>query len=189
MDGFKMLFLLIFYGALIFLLIKLLIIACKAQSSMSKAKKRDKAQGIRRFAAIEHVEGLGVVEKSQCSVALDPSKLTVTCTGKEYTLPLQRIEYVDYIVDVNEIQYLKSSIARGAAGAALFGVSGAVIGSAPKTKVRKKRYGHAIICYRDARGQERVIVLKDSIPDDHECFDLIKSLRSCVHMQIEKVEL
>lgn len=189
MNGIKLVVFVIFYGIVIILLIRLLAAACKAQSRINKERKQDKANGIKRFFAIEHVEGLGGVEKSQCSVALDPSSLIITCTGKEYTLPLKRIEYVDYIVDVNEIRYLKSSLAKGIAGAALFGAGGAVIGSAPKTKIKKEETGYAVICYRDSRGKEKIIVLKDKSPDYHICIDLVKALESCTRTQIEKVEL
>lgn len=164
-------------------------VTSKAQKAGKKQRQQDKANGIKRFFAIEHVEGLGVAEKSQCSAAVSPSSLTITCTGKEYTLPLKRIEYVDYIVDVNEIRYLKSSMAKGIAGAALFGVSGAVIGSAPKTKIKKEETGHAVIGYQDAGGKEKMIILKDKTPDYHICIDLVRTLRPYINTQVEKVEL
>ncbi len=189
MEGVKLFFFVVFYGALIVLLIRLIVVACKAQSSMNKAKKQDKANGIKRFSVIAHVEGLGVVENTQCSVALDPSNLVISCIGKEYTLPLRRIVYVDFIADTNKIRYLQSSMARGIAGAALFGVSGAVIGSTPKSKVKHEAIGYAVIGYRDAKGEDKVIILKDQTPNSFICRKLVSALTSCVHTRIEKVNL
>jgi len=161
----------------------------KAWKERKKQRKQDKANGIKRFSAIAHVEGLGVVENTQCSVVLDPSNLVISCIGKEYTLPLKRIAYVDFIADTNKIRYLQSSMARGIAGAALFGVSGAVIGSTPKSKVENEAIGYAVIGYRDVGGKEEVIILKDQSPNSFICSQLVKALTPCVRTQIEKVNL
>ncbi len=113
MEGVKLFFFVVFYGALIVLLIRLIVVACKAQSSM----------------------------------------------------------------------------ARGIAGAALFGVSGAVIGSTPKSKVKHEAIGYAVIGYRDAKGEDKVIILKDQTPNSFICRKLVSALTSCVHTRIEKVNL
>lgn len=189
MEKMKLILLLLFYGAIIFLLIKFIIYACKEQGKINKIRKQDKANGIKKFFAIAHVEGLGVVENAHCSVILSPSNLVISCTGKEYTLPLRRITYVDFNVDANKIRYLQSNMARGIAGAALFGVSGAVIGSAPKSKVEHEAIGYAVIGYWDAEGKEKVIILKDQSPNSYICSKLVKALNSCIHTTVEKVEL
>lgn len=189
MEGIKLILFLLFYGVIIFLLIRLIISACKAQKNINKTRKQDKANGIKRFFAIAHVEGLGVVENAHCSAALSPSKLVISCTGKEYTLPLERITYVDFIVDANKIRYLQSNMARGIAGAALFGVSGAVIGSVPKSKVEHEAIGYAVIGYRDAGGKEKVIILKDQSPNSYICSKLVRALNTCIQTTVEKVEL
>lgn len=189
MEGIKLILFLLFYGVIIFLLIRLIISACKEQSNINKIRKQDKANGIKRFFAIAHVEGLGVVENAQCSVVLSPSNLVINCTGKEYTLPLGRITYVDFIVDANKIRYLQSSMAKGIAGAALFGVSGSVIGSTPKSKVEHEAISYAVIGYRDARGKEKVIILRDQSPNSYICSKLVRALNACIHTTVEKVEL
>ena len=161
----------------------------KKGKAARKQRKQDKENGIKRFPALEHVEGLGVVEKSLCTVLLSSSNMVISCTGKEYTLPLRRIMYADFIVDVDKIRYLQSSAAKGAVGAAIFGVSGAVIGAAPKTKVAYEKMGYAVVGYRDAKGNERIIILKDQTANSYVCSWLIGELKNCTHTTIEKVEL
>lgn len=161
----------------------------KKGKAEKKQRKQDKENGIKRFPALEHVEGLDVAKKSPCTVILSPSNMVISCTGKEYTLPLRRIMYAEFIVDVDKIRYLQSSMAKGAVGAAIFGVSGAVIGAAPKTKVAYEKVGYAVVGYRDAKGSERIIILKDQTVNSYVCRWLVDELESCTHTTIEKVEL
>lgn len=182
------LFLSFFIGA-IAACIYTMITGGKKKKAIKKQQQQDKANGIKRFSKMEHVEGLDVIEKSPCSVIISPSSLVISCTGKEYTLPLKRISYVDFIVDIDEIRYLQSSAAKGIVGAALFGVSGAVVGAAPKTKVAREETGCAVIGYKDAGGKEKFIVLKDQSANSYMCSLLVSTLNSCIHTTIEKVEL
>ena len=59
---------------------------------------------------------------------------------------------------------MTSSTAKGVAGAAVFGVNGAIIGSAPSTRTRLQTQDRAVIVYRSARREESVIVLRDVPP-------------------------
>ncbi len=188
MDGTKLIVLL-FYGVLIVLLVILLIKACQAQSKISKKRKQDRRDGIKRFFAIKHVSGLKAVENAECQVVINPTDLKIACGGKEYSLPLSRITYVDLKSDIDEIRYSKSSLVKGAAGAAMFGVSGAVIGSAPKTKTERQVRGYAVILYKDAHGGEQTIILCDIAPNSYICSGLVRTLKSCIHTTVEKVEL
>ena len=161
----------------------------KKRKAIKKQQQQDKANGIKRFSSLEHAEGLDVAEKSTCSVMISPSSLVISCTGKEYTLPLKRITYVDFFTDTDKIRYLESSTAKGIMGAALFGVSGAVVGAAPKTKVAHEKTGYAVIEYRDAGGREKRIILRDQAANSYMCSLLISTLNSCIHATVEKVEL
>ena len=161
----------------------------KNSKAEKKQRKLDNANGIKRFPYLAHVEGLEAAEKSPCSVILNASSLMISCAGKEYTLPLKRITYVDYIVDIDKIRYLENSTAKGIMGAALFGVSGAVIGTAPKTKVAHEEIGYAVIEYRDAREREKRIILRDQTVNSYRCGWMVNELKSCIHTTVEKVEL
>lgn len=189
MEGTKLILYLLFYGVIIFILIKLIIYGCKAQIQINKGRKQDKADGIKRFFCIEHVSGLNAVENTACSIVITPTDLKMTCSGKEYSLPLSRITYVDFKTDVKEIQKLKSSLAKGVAGAAMFGVSGAVIGSVPKTKTVNQVKGYAIIIYKNTHGNEQTIVLCDMSPNSYICSKLVRVLYSHIQTKVEKVEL
>ncbi|MBD5461511.1 MAG: hypothetical protein HDR24_00400 [Lachnospiraceae bacterium] len=154
-----------------------------------RQQKQDKTAGIKRFSNLEHVEGLDVAEKSPCTVLLGPSALTISCTGKEYTLPLRRVIYIDFFTDAETIRYLQSSMAKGIVGGALFGTSGAVIGAAPKTKVVREATGHAVIGYVDASGKEKMIILRDQRANSYMCEYMVGELKSCTHTTVEKVKL
>ena len=187
-------------GVIFFMVIAILIciaVSCfymaavtgKAWKAGKRQRKLDKAKGIKRFSAIDHIEGLNAVTNSKCEVVLSSASLMITCAGKQYTLPIERIKYVDFKMDIDEKLYQKSSFVKGIAGAAMFGVAGAVIGSAPKTKSRRYVKGYAVIGYRDTGGMEKVILLRDSAPNSYRCSTLVDTLRSYVHLQVEKIEL
>ena len=189
MEGTKLVLFLFSNGVIIFVLIKLIIKGCKAQSQINKRRRQDKANGIKRFSDLVHVSGLRAVEGTGCGVMIDPTNVVITCGVKQYSLPLSRISYVDFKFDVNESKYLKSSFVKGAAGAAMFGVSGAVIGSAPKTKTDRQTKGYAIILYKDTRGEENTIILRDMLPNSYICSELVMALNARIKAKIEKVEL
>lgn len=165
------------------------VITTKAQRAGKKQREEDKKNGIERFSAIAHVTGLAAVENSSCTAEVNPSNIVITCAGKEYTLPLRRIAYVDYKADIDETIYQKSSFVKGVAGAAMFGVSGAVIGSAPKTKTKREEKGYAIIGYMASNGKEENIVLRDEIANFNVCEKIVKTLKAHTRTTIKKVQL
>ena len=159
------------------------------KTSQVQSGKTTKSCKEKSFWGLVHVKGLNAEEKSPCVVTVDSQGVSIACQSKEYRLPIQRILYAECLTDVENIQYLKSSVAKGMIGAALFGVGGAVIGSAPKTKVRKQITSHAIIGYRDSSGKERVIILKDAAPNRMDASNLVFELNARVPKQIEKITL
>lgn len=120
---------------------------------------------------------------------LNPDGLTVICGGNEFFLRYNKIKNIDYQLDIDEKQYLKSSIAAGIAGAAMFGVSGAVIGSAPKTKTKREVKCYAIISYKGTDGGFKTFVLKDETPNLIRCAKLVDTLRPLIQQQVNRVEL
>ena len=151
-------------------------------------KERDKQEGISRYSVI-HVGGLPAPENCKAAVALSPTTLTINCGGSEYVLNIEKIRNVDTQLDINEIQYLESSFARGVIGAALFGSSGAIIGSAPRTKTKIKIKGYAIISYEDAQGEYKTFLLRDAAENMNICSRLVDDLRPRVSQQLNRVEL
>ncbi len=161
----------------------------KEEKKASRQRKEDKAKGIVRYTPLIHVSGLEAVEGSECTAMVTPSDLVLVCMGKEYTLPLNRISYVTCNENIQEERYVTSSTAKGVAGAAVFGVNGAIIGSAPSTRTRLQTQDRAVIVYRSARREESVIVLRDVPPNRVRCSALIDTLRSRIQIRTEKVQL
>ncbi len=188
MSGVTELFCIIFVIAVVIVCIGAVCSQVKVEKARNKQLKQDRKMGIYRYHVI-HVSGLDAVEGLECQVELSPTVLKFICSNKEYSLPVSRIEYVDNKQDIDEKMYLQSSIARGVAGAALLGVSGAVIGSAPRAKTKTQVKDYAIIGYRSAKGEERVIILKDKPNNFCMCGALIGMLERYVSTQTRKVEL
>lgn len=145
--------------------------------------------GISRYSSIIYVGGLGAPENIKCDVVLSPVELKLLCGGNEFALPIDKIRNVDFQLDIDEKQYLKTSTAKGAIGAAAFGVSGAVIGLAPKTKTKREVKCYAIISFDGTDGEYKTIVLRDAVPNIQMCSRLVDTLRPMINQHVNKVQL
>lgn len=149
----------------------------------------DRMSGISRYSSIIYVGGLGAPENIKCDVVLSPVELKLLCGGNEFALPIDKIRNVDFQLDIDEKQYLKTSTAKGAIGAAAFGVSGAVIGLAPKTKTKREVKCYAIISFDGTDGEYKTIVLRDAVPNIQMCSRLVDTLRPMINQHVNKVQL
>lgn len=178
-----------FMVALVVFCFRMVIITSRAQKVARKQLEQDKAAGISRYDNMIHVGGLEVPENCKCTAALSQEGLTITCAGKELLLRTNKIRNVEYQLDIDEKQYLKSSLAKGIAGAAMFGVSGAIIGSAPKTKTKREVKCYAIISYEGSDGQFKTFIVKDELPNLSCCAKLVDTLRPMIQARTNKIEL
>lgn len=168
---------------------KMFTITSRKQKEARNQKRIDQANGITRYHSLMHVGGLNVPENLSCDVILSPMELKIACGGNEFSLQIGKIRNVDYQLDIDEKQYLKSSMAKGIIGAATFGVAGAVIGSAPKTKTKREVKCYAIIAYESSTGEYRNFILRDEYPNSGQCARLVDALRPRINSQVNKVEL
>ncbi len=175
--------------AFIIFAFRMVIVSSKIQKSRKKQKAQDKQEGISRYDSIIHVGGLNAPENCKASATLSPNAVTVSCGGNEFVLDVPRIKNVEFQFDVDEKQYLKSSFAKGVVGAAAFGVAGAVIGSAPKTKTKREVKCYAIISYESAQGEYKTFLLKDGFPNTEVCAKLVDALRPKINQQVNRVTL
>lgn len=177
-----------FMVAVIIFLFGMVKLTIKASIAEKQQREKDKREGISRYSTI-HVGGLSAPENCKADVVLSPIALTVNCAGSEYVLKIKMIRSVNSQLDVNEVQYLKSSVVRGVIDAALFGPSGAVIGSAPRAKTKIKIKGYAIITYEDAQGEYKAFLLRDAVENSKNCSRLVDDLRPRIDQQLNRVEL
>lgn len=161
----------------VIIVFRMVILTSKISKNAKIQREKDRQEGISRYNALIHVGGLTAPENCKASVTLSPALLTVNCGGSEYALKIEKIRNVDYQLDVNETQYLQSSFIKGVAGAAAFGVTGAIIGSAPKTKTKRNVKCYAIISYEDAQGEYKTFLLRDEIANSNICSGLVDALR------------
>lgn len=184
-------FAVLFGGLIVFILFcfRMAVVTSKYQKMVRQQRQKDKAEGVSRYRDIIHIGGLNVPENCKCSAVLRPEGLTVQCGGNEFFLRLDKIKNVDYQLDIDEKQFLKSSMLKGMAGAAAFGVSGAVIGSALNTKTKREVKCYAIISYGEAQDDYKMFILKDEFPNTNVCAKLVDTLKPMINPQINRVEL
>lgn len=180
------------FGALIAFVVfcfNMAILTSKAKKVARQQQQKDKVEGISRYDNIIHIGGLSAPENCKCTVVLNPSNLMIECGGNEFSLNIAKVRNVDFQLDIDEKQYLNSSLAGGIAGAALFGVSGAVIGAAPKTKTKREVKCYAIISYENIQGEFQTFILRDEIANLSRCAKLVDALKPMINVQVNKVEL
>lgn len=178
-----------FMVVIVIMAFRMVILTSKTSKDAKMRREKDKQEGISRYDSLVHVGGLTAPKNCKASVILSPTELTINCGGSKYVLNIAKIRNVDFQLDVNETQYLQSSFVKGVAGAAAFGVTGAIIGSAPKTKIKRNVKCYAIISYEDAHGEYKTFLLRDEVVNTRICSELVDNLRPRIIQQINRVEL
>ena len=143
----------------------------------------------KEYTDIVHVVGLPIPENCKCKVMLKTQEMVISGAGTEMTLLYEKIHNVDFQMDIDESIYQKSSLAKGIVGAATFGVAGAVLGSAPKTKTKREVKCYAIVTYQNADGEAQTFVLRDEYPNTQKCAKLIEQLKPQITARMNRVEL
>ena len=171
---------LIFLFLILCFLIRFLAKASKtAKEQRKKIMQENKEQGIvKRYPPLVHVTGLDIPENVQVSVFLKPDSLTITGAGREYNLNFDKIVSLENHVTVDVKEYYRSSTLKGVTGAALFGLPGAVIGSAPtKRTVKSDVKSFAVISFTAQSGEIATIILSDVLPNTRYASDLVARLK------------
>ena len=109
-------------------------------------KKKEKSKEI----VVNHVSGLDIPNVSVCvTLSQTGLKIAVPNLKKEYNLNLERIHNISWYNEVDFEKHIKSSLIGGVIGAAAFGAAGAIIGSRPKEKEKRKVQFYLLIEYPD----------------------------------------
>lgn len=171
---------LIFLFLILCFLIRFIVKASKtAKEQKKKIMQENKEQGIvKRYPPLIHVTGLDIPENVQVSVFLKKDRLTITGAGKEYNLNFGKIVSSESHVTMDIKEYYRSSTLKGVTGAALFGLPGAVIGSAPtKREVKTDVKSFAVISFTARTGEIATIILSDVLPNTRYASDLVARLK------------
>ena len=109
-------------------------------------KKKEKIKEI----VGNHVSGLDIPNVA-VSVVLSQTGLKIAAPSikKEYNLTLERIRNISWYNEVEFEKHIKSSLLGGVIGTAAFGAAGAVIGSRPKEKEKRKVQFYLLVEYPD----------------------------------------
>lgn len=171
---------LIFLFLILCFLIRFIVKASKtAKEQRKKILQENKEQGIvKRYPPLVHVTGLDIPENVQVSVFLKTDKLTITGAGREYNLNFDKIVSSESHVTMDIREYYRSSTLKGVTGVALFGLPGAVIGSAPtKREVKTDVKSFAVISFTAKTGDIATIILSDVLPNTRYASDLVARLK------------
>lgn len=140
------------------------------------------------FQDIFIIAGLDVPENCPCVAKISDGKLILDATGKQFVLSIDKIIDIKHTMDVNDVQYTKNgSIVKGMAGAAVFGVAGAIVGGAPKTKTKREVTGGIIISYKSTN-DIMTIVLAGKV-NTLDCAALCDTLKPMINVRSETIEL
>lgn len=178
----------------IFLIIMLVIIvfciymAVMTSKVRKQAREKDRTDGGLGSYSLKHIQGLEIPE-GPCSVRLFSDKVVMSGAGKEYTLALAKISDVSFDMNVDVERYTKASKVAGVAGALTFGVPGAIIASAPKTKVERRVTNVVSIAFLSAENEVRYILFQNIVPNDLQAARFVDKLRPLIQTKPQSVEL
>lgn len=99
----------------------------------------------------QHISGLENIPNVPVIIVLSESglKLNVVNMKKEYTITLDKITSINCYHETEVEKHLKTSFVGGVVGAAAFGLPGAIIGSRPKEKKKRKVTFYLLVDYAD----------------------------------------
>lgn len=103
-------------------------------------------------------EGLPIVTQSVLGIILCKDKIMIVDELHDFVINKEQIKEIKYFAEKEVEKELKTSTAKGLAGAAVLGTAGAVIGSQPKQKtVSNVTISDLYIKYVNSKGQDDVI--------------------------------
>ncbi|MCI1999553.1 MAG: hypothetical protein LKJ75_02570 [Clostridia bacterium] len=128
---------------------------------------------------IKNIEGY---ERFTWQVYLIDDQIRIKCKTKkmqdtEMILKVSNIIDIQYSNDIETFTQSKSSLTKGLVGGALFGVPGAIVGSAPKTKTEVDTTGNLLITYKSSSGEEKNLLLRDNFSNRNEASSLYRALK------------
>ena len=147
----------------------------------------------KKYKHLKILHGLGVPPEAECMALLDKGAVVFLIGGTEFQLDFAKITGVDLQKTIDTQIYSQGSFTGGLVGGALFGVAGAVIGSAPKKRVERKRMHGVLIEYKGSGEGSEYILLADKKPNATNSKKLGKELQGIIKknkkLDKKKVEL
>lgn len=124
-----------------------------------KNKKIERPAGFFEVYQMKHISGLPIGNDLICVIHVTPDAYEFESIMTKQKIRLDRTKVVSVIkkFDVEKKVQMKSSLVGGVAGAAAFGVTGAIIGSRPKEKVKKEHKIYLSISYQNDGGIQEII--------------------------------
>jgi len=125
----------------------------------SKGKKMDKkAQELGAISAIyaQHIEGIGLANKTECELYLFSDKIQIDSNGRKFEIPLSRVRAVEYKSEQELHEKSKSVVGRAIIGTLLVPGLGTIVGGMSGIGTKKttgQMNFYLIINFTDANGQ------------------------------------
>ncbi len=151
------------------------------QPKEPKPHKQERPPRQKIYKGLKVVGGLPVPEGSPCDVGFDRKRIVFNVAGSQYCLDIGKTRSIELSQDVNKQVYSKGSLGGGLVGGALFGLAGAVIGSAPKKRIETQILRGVILGYEDMQSVGLAyIVLSDVVPNAFTSYKLVKRIKPLV---------
>lgn len=126
-----------------------------------------------------NVAGLDFPEGVACYATVYPDTVTIGDQSKEYTLQIANINSIECSFDVRKETEYKTSLIGSAAGAAVAGIPGAMVGGIKK-KGKNFVQGVTILNYSKSDGNDIYIKLIDAIENTIQAAGLYDKLKPLV---------
>ncbi len=112
-----------------------------------------KKKEIRKEVVGSYISGLDFPENVVVLVTLTGEKVMINAPSlkKEYSINLERVLNISEYNETEIETVMKSSLAKGLIGASAFGLVGAIVGSQPTAKQKKKVHSFLLIEYADGQ--------------------------------------
>ncbi len=138
----------VIFAILAFVLLK----RTPAEREERKRKQREKEEQKQKSVFGTHVSGLDIPNATlSVSLSREGVVISVPSMNKDFKLSLDKIQHIGYYSETEIERHLKSSLASGVLGAAVFGVNGAIIGSRAREKEVRKTTYYLLIDHSDGQ--------------------------------------
>lgn len=165
--------------ALFIFSIRIVVVTSRYQKQRKQAAQAMKDRGVTHRAFLQHVNGLPFAENVSCEVTSYRDRIEFKHGTTVVNLARSKITDMCIKTDVDIQKEAVSSIGRAAAGGAMFGPLGVIIGGRARTKELKTVTRYLIITYRKENETEEFAFIGFEISGNvSEAIDMVKEFRA-----------
>lgn len=128
---------------------------------------------------LKHVQGLDLPDIT-CSIQLHADKVIIAGGSVEYCLKMDNISSISCELNVDVERFNQSNKVAGVIGAVAMGTTGAVIGSASSSKVKRQVTNLVTLSYHSADGSLLHLLFQNIEPNDQQAARFVDKIRPLI---------